>query len=306
MKQLLTLILFILASPAWAQDENAKKVTGKTGSFTSFIGGVETSTTPYINTNTKDSTGTSVYLSPYLDYNHKSGLGLKLKSYALPGGSDPGFFLTTISPYFARYDGKVLPYISYTRYIQHDNPSVPYSPIQNEIYAHIRVKTKIVDPRAGIDIGFGQDEQNNDESVSDVNAFAGLSKLILVEPKDKGSNSMLGIVPTIQVNAGTDRYFKYLRTTSYISQNRSVQQVGYGKGRRGQGGSGEPTTTTTETYILSEDNEFSISNIEANLHIIYLIGRFSIEPSGSLYFPMRGDDKTPYGYWQLNLNFWIK
>jgi hypothetical protein len=36
------------------------------------------------------------------------------------------------------------------------------------------------------------------------------------------------------------------------------------------------------------------------------IGQFSIEPAGLVYFPMRGDDRTPYGYWQLNLNYWFK
>ena len=306
MKQFFIIIPLLLTLQVWGQDENAQKVTGKTPGFTSILTGVESSTTSYINTKTSDSSGTTVYLAPYFDYNHQSGAGIRLKTYILPGGSNPGFFLTTISPYFARYEGRVLPFISYTRYIQHDNPSVPYSPIQNEVYAHIRIKTKIIDPRAGVDFGFGQDEQNNDEDVSDFNAFVGVSKLLLVEPSGKGTNSMLGIIPLVQLNAGTDRYFKYLRSTSYISQNRSAQQVGYGKGRQGQGGNGGTGGTTVETYTLNEENEFGLSNIETNLHLIWLIGRFSIEPSGSVYFPLRGDDRKAYGYWQLNLNFWIK
>ncbi len=117
------------------------------------------------------------------------------------------------------------------------------------------------------------------------------------------------------MNAGTDRYFKYLKTTKYISQNPNGSNMGYGKGQggRGSGGNGSgsggnSSSNTTEevTYTVSEDNSFAISNVEINLSLMWFIGQFSIEPSGSAYFPTRGDDRSPYGYWQLNLNYWFK
>jgi hypothetical protein len=258
-----------------------------------------------INTNTKDSNSIGLYLAPYIDYNHKSGFGLRLKSYAFPGGSNPGFYLTSISPYFASYNGKLLPGISYTRYIQHDNPSALYSPIQNEIYGYLRLKTKYIDPVAGVDVGFGTDEADNNKSVSDVNAFFGISHLFLKDNIGANKSNALGIRPGLQLNAGTDRYFKFLRTTKYIAQNTKANRIGYSRGRR-TGSSGNGTAAPADVYTISEANEFNLSNAEANLYIIYFPGKFSIEPSGSLYFPLRGDDRTPYGYWQINLNYWFK
>jgi hypothetical protein len=304
MKYRLVAVMFFLSlTQAQAQEENSIKIAGKSKGYSLLWGGIETSTTSVIDTKTKDSSRVNLYLAPYIDYNHKSGFGARVKTYALPGGSNPGFYLTSISPYFAKYDGKVYPYISYTRFIQHDNPSVPYSPIQNEIYAHARLKTKYIDPMAGIDIGFGNDAQNNNESVSDVNVFVALTHLYLKQNLGVKKNNVLGIRPGLQLNAGTDRYYKFLRTANYISQNTKANRIGYGRGRSTPG---TGTPVPDDAYTISVENDFSLSNLEANLYVMYFFGKFSIEPSGSLYFPLRGDDKTPYGYWQINLNYWFK
>lgn len=303
------LVTILAVGQANAQDENSRRVSGADAKYTLFNAGVEAATTSYIDTDTKDSNGVKLYLAPYLDYNHKTGLGIRVKTYALTGGSNPGFYLSSATAYFAQYTGKIYPFVSYTRYIQHDNASVPYSPIQNEVYAHVRIKTKVVDPKAGIDIGFGQDEQNDNEKVSDVNAFVGLSRLFPWYNLGKGGNSALGIVPSIQVNAGTDRYYKFLRTARYISRSSQIASGGYGRGggRMGNGnGDGNTGTSGVTEYIISEQNDFGLSNLELNLYVIYFLGKFSFEPSAGLYFPIRGDDKTPYGYLQFNLNYWIK
>lgn len=301
----ITALILVNAITAMAQDESARNIIGKVKGYSMFYAGVETSTTPYINTDTKDSNGVMLYFSPYLDYNHKSGIGVRVKSYILSGGSDAGFYLTSISPYFARYNGKVFPYISYTRYIQHDNPSVFYSPIQNEVYAHLRLKTNWIDPMAGIDIGFGNDEQNNDEPVSDINAFIALTRLYLKDNLGRAGNSAVAIRPGLQLNAGTDRYYKFLRTSGYISQNTKANRIGYNR-RRGNGNQGGGTTAGSDVYTISEENEFGLSNVEVNIYLMYFLGKFSIEPSGSLYFPLRGDDRSAYGFWQINLNYWFK
>lgn len=303
-KLLLGILATAITLQLSAQEENAKKITGLSKNYSLFYGGIETSTTAYINTDTKDSTGVQLYIAPYLDYYHKSGFGARVKTYVLPGGSNPGFYLTSFTPYFARYTGKVFPYVSYTRYVQHDNPSVPYSAIQNDVYAHLRIRTKYIDPMAGINIGFGNDKQNNNKSVSDVNAFAALVHLFVKENLGKSKNNAVAVMPSLQLNAGTDRYFKFLRTTNYISQNTKLNRVGYGRGR-GNGGN-QQGGLPVEEYTISEENEFALSNVEVNLYAMYFFGKFSIEPSGSLYFPLRGDDKTPYGYWQVNLNYWIR
>lgn len=300
---LAALLLYANLVAVNAQDEPSKNIKASTG-FDFFYGGIETSTVSYINTDSRDSNGRAVYLSPYLDYNHKSGLGLRVQSYMLPGGSNPGFYLTSVSPYFARYEGKLLPYISYTRFIRHDNPSVFYSPIENEIYAHLRIKTRYVQPLAGIDIGFGNDEENNDEVVTDVNAFIGVMHLYVKDSLGRRGNNAFALRPALQLNAGTDRYYKFLRTSGYISRNTKANRIGYGR-HRGDGGPGGGTSGAVDIYTISPENEFSLSNVEANIALMYFLGRFSIDASGSLYFPLRGEDRTPYGFWQLNLSYWI-
>ncbi|HJS56395.1 MAG TPA: hypothetical protein VJ765_17705 [Chitinophagaceae bacterium] len=302
MKYILAIEVFLFATlQVNAQEEISKNLLGKNKGYSLFWGGVETSTTSYVNTDTKDSNGVQIYIAPYIEYYHKSGLGISVKSYAFPGGSNPGLYLTSVSPYFARYSGKVIPYVSYTRYIQHGNPSIPYSPIQNEIYGQVRVKTRYIDPWAGIDIGFGKDGQNNNENVSDVNAFVALTHLFVKDNLGPKKENELAVMPGLLLNAGTDRYYKFLRTSGYIYQNTKANRTNY---RRGMGnpGSGIPG----DIYTISEVNEFSLSNLELNLYIMYFFGKFSIEPSGSLYFPLRGNDGTPYGYWQVNINYWFK
>lgn len=289
------------------QEDSPLRLTGKFKGGDYFFGGFETSTVPYINNNTKDSNGTSIYLAAYLDYNHRSGIGLRLKSYTLPGGSDPGPFVTALTAYYGKYDGKVLPMLSYTRYFQHENRSVPYSPIQNELYGHLRVKTAYVDPQIGIDIGFGNNEENNDEGVSEVNAFFALGHLFIINNLGEKDNTVLAFWPTIQLNAGTDRYFKYLHTSRYVSRNIKLNRLGYGQRRGNSNPSpGNGMLNTDSTFILSEENDFSISNLEANLRLMLFWGRFAFEPAGSIYFPVRGTDRTPYGYWQFNMSIQIR
>ena len=301
MKYKLAMILLLTSAINLnAQEENSSKVIGKNKGFSFFSSGLETSNTTYINTDTKDSNGVKLYIAPYIEYSNKNGLGIRVKSYALPSGSNAGFYLTSISPYFAKYDGNVFPYISYTRYIQHSNPSIPYSPIQNEIYAHVRLHNKYIDPMAGIDIGFGNDEKENNKSVSDVNAYIALTHLFIKDMLGVKKKNTLGIRPGMQLNAGTDRYFKFTRTTKYISQNTNASRTGYGKGRSTE------TSILDNVYTINVENDFSLSNVEANLYVMYFFEKFSIEPSGSLYFPLRGDDRSAYGYWQINLNYLIK
>jgi hypothetical protein len=272
--------------------------------------GVETSTTAYINKNTLDSNGTSRYVSFYANYHHKNNLGISAETYILPEGSNSGFYLTTLTAYYANFQGKLMPIISYSHHILPDNPSFPNTPIQNEVGAQIRLKSNILEPVAGLNWGFGKNKKTDYEKVWDINAFAGVSHLFIWPRKSQQTSllsfvpTLLAFVPTVQLNAGTDRYFKFSQYTKYISRNRSIYNLLHGNNA--------PQTNTpgnnnaTERSILGASNTFSLTNLESNLHIAFFIGNFSIEPSGSLYFPFRGDDKTPYGYWQVNLNYSLK
>jgi hypothetical protein len=151
----------------------------------------------------------------------------------------------------------------------------------------LRIKTKYIEPLIGIDIGFGNDEQNNDEAVTDINAFVSVTHLFVKDNLGAAKNNAWAVRPGLQLNAATDRYYKFLRTSGYISQNTKINRIGYGRGR-GNGGQGG--STGPDLFTISEENNFSLSNIEANVYIMYFFARVSIEPSGSLYFPLRGED----------------
>ncbi|HEY1022669.1 MAG TPA: hypothetical protein VGE06_10185 [Flavisolibacter sp.] len=288
----------------YAQEETLQNHLSKSRDSTgqSFVfAGLESSTTSYINTDTKDSSGVAPFIAAYVNYQHKSNFGLAAKTWFLAKGENKGFYLTSLSAFYANYTARLMPLISYSRYIQHDNASIPYSPIQNEIFAQLRYSTPVLDPSVGVDVGFGNNEENNHETVWDVNAFAGVSRWFSWQDwQAKG----FAFFPTIQLNAGTDRYFRFLQTTRYISQNKSYNALtrGLGADGRRRGGSGD-TASQEVTYILSESNSFGLSNFEVNAYIEYGFGRISIAPSGSLYFPLRGDNRTAYGYWQININF---
>ncbi|HSN10199.1 MAG TPA: hypothetical protein VLS85_14260 [Hanamia sp.] len=304
-KSLLTPLALFLFMQLSAQEnvERISKLKGTSTNTSYLIAGVETSTTAYINTKSNDSSGTAPYVSFYANYHNKNHLGVSAKTYVLPGGSNSGFYLTSLSAYYANYESKIIPFLSYTRHIQTTNPSIPYSPIQNEVLAQLRITSNIIEPVFGFDWGFGNDKENNNKTVYDVNAFAGISHNFFLLPNEK--NSMLAIVPTLQLNAGTDQYYSFLQTAKYVSRNRSVNYLTHGNNSGGNRGGNMNSGTITET-VINQTNEFSLSNIEANFYLVFITGKFSIAPSGSLYFPLRGEDKTMYGYWQLNLNFTIE
>jgi|SRR5690242_1691849 len=269
--------------------------------------GVETSTTAYINTKTNDSSVTAPYISFYANYHNKNHLGVSAKTYLLPGGSNSGFYLTSLSAYYANFETRLIPVLSYTRHIQSSNPSVPYSPIQNEIFAKFRLTSAVIEPSFGVDWGFGIDKENANESVHELDAFAGASHTFFLQKTEK--NTTIAFIPTVQLNAGTDNYYSFLQSAKYISRNRSVNYLIHGnnsgQGNRNGGMDGGSTQVMTET-VINQTNEFSVSNLETNLDLIFILGKFSIEPSGSIYIPFRGQDKSVYGYWQLNVNFTIE
>ncbi|HEY0751977.1 MAG TPA: hypothetical protein VGD26_12530, partial [Chitinophagaceae bacterium] len=175
----------------------------------------------------------------------------------------------------------------------------PYSPIQNELYAQGRLTSHFIEPYAGIGFGFGIDKYNADEQVTDLNAFAGMSHLFQWLPGNNGF--IIALSPSVQLNAGTDKYYSYLRNSRYISRNMSSGSLG---GRQRMGGRNESVTMTEP--IVDESNKFGLSNFESNLYLAIGYGRLFFSPSGSLYFPIREQDNDIYGYWQLNLSFILK
>ncbi|HEY0899112.1 MAG TPA: hypothetical protein VGD90_07245 [Sphingobacteriaceae bacterium] len=296
-KFVLLVAISLLVLQVVGQERSARKQAKKTGTERSYlIMGLESSTTPYINTSTLDSSRTAIYFSGYLNYQHKSNFGARVKTYATPEGNT-GFYLTSLTGFYTNYRSRITPMIAYSRHIQHNRSSIPYTPIQNELYGQIRLPLYVINIYTGADLGFGKDEDAGDENVTDFNAFAGISKFLYWRSDVR--KTALGFSPSLQLNAGTDRYFNYLRSTRYISRGGSITDLRHGR----QSGNGPRQNGTSREYTLNSANKFALSNVEANLYLLFSKGAFSLEPSGSLYFPTRGSDRKAYGYWQLNVDY---
>ena len=296
--------LLLFNAFAFSQDESVeqriKKQMSTQSSTSGMVAGLEMSTTAYIDAANKDSNDVAPFLALQLDYHHKSHFGLKVKSYSLLKGSSSRNYLTSFSVYYANYEQEFIPFISYSRHWQHSELLVPYSPIQNELYAQARLTKHFIEPYAGVGFGFGTDKYDGDEQVTELNVFAGMSHLFQCLPGNKGF--VIAFSPSVQLNAGTDKYYSYLKNSRYLYRNMSSGSLG---GRQRMEGRNGRETLATEA-IIDESNKFGLSNFESNLYIAVGYGRLFFSPSGSLYFPIRREDHEIYGYWQLNLSFILK
>lgn len=111
MRRSLAVFFIVSFLYAHAQDENlthslGKKQSVKPSSTTMLVSGIEIGSIPSINTVSNDSSQTSTYTGVCLNYQHKSNFGLEVNSYALLAGSNPGFYLTCVSPYYSNYSVK--------------------------------------------------------------------------------------------------------------------------------------------------------------------------------------------------------
>lgn len=182
--------------------------------------------------------------------------------------------------------------------IYHDNPSVPASPIQNELYGNLRVRTKIIDPIVGIDWGIGEDKAYSSKLLNDFTIYIGATHIFAIS--DIGKNGSLAIVPSIQVNAATDRYYKYLEETKYISQGSGYSSLIHGRRKRNMGNGNVGMTDA----VINPDNNFALSNVAVAARMLYFFSNFSIEPAGCIFFPIRGNNDVT-GYWQINFNYFF-
>lgn len=281
------LILFSLSFPfvVRAQDDTAADW--------SFRVGFLSSTVPVNDFAAEDSVRLQLYIAPQFSITHKSGLGVILRSYFLTGGTASGNFLTTFTPNFEKDNSKLYLGANYTHFFYKKNTDVPYTPINNELYGNIRLKTKILQPLLVLDGGWGKDSTAS--TVFDLNILAGVAHEFSLKTGDDGSLSLL---PAIILNAGTNSYFSLLSGSPYIGNSKNYKAVIHGKGssRGNSSGGNNPGAMPATT------NSLELRQLEANLYIYYSIGKITIEPDASIFFPLQTGDNVS-GYFQLNVNF---
>ena len=289
------IILCILLSCTWftlvvAQDSSSKKW--------SFAAGIKMNQLATVDPVALDSTGTFLSITPSIKITHPSGIGLGISTNFLAGGQQPGYYMTVVSLGYAIDRPNMALDISYAHFFLQHNLAIPYTPIINELYAAYTYKSWFLQPHIGFDFGFGKDTSSGvTTAADDINLFAGVTHSFDWDLSDAVS---LDFSPVLQLNAGTNRYFEFLRATGYITHSSKYKSIVKSQGRGiGRGNSGNNGNSSSPTSLEG----LGIANLEANIDLSLSIGHFTIEPSGSLFIPFRGDDKQIFGLWQLELRY---
>jgi len=289
MKCIRALFLLFLGLPlfAFAQDDTATSRLFRIGFQSSII--------PVTDNTMTDSTGLRLYIAPQFSYTHPSGFGIILRTYFLTGQTSSGNFLSTLTPNFEKNNNKLYAAVNYTHFFYTSNTAVPYTPIKNELYGNIRLKTKIIQPLLTLNLGWGKDSAAS--TVSDVNILAGFAHEFNIKT---GSNSSMSLLPAIILNGGTNHYFSLLKGSPYIGHSKNYNAIVHGQNHaRGRGNTGSGTITGSST---ATKNAFALSQLEANLYIYYSIGKITIEPDASVFFPLHSGEVIS-SYFQLTANF---
>ena len=226
----------------------------------------------------------SLSISPVLDLRSKSGWGITYSPGIITSGKKPGIYMHTIS---AGYDGfgkrNFGMSFNYSHFFFTNKTSVPYSPIKNEIFISFGYSRTWLKPLFIASIGFGKDSGNS-VAAHEIGLAGGISHDF--GWKDKSIFSYIGISPSLMLNAATNEYFSFLRASKYISN--SINFPKYLKSKTKSG----------------DRQNLSLSNIELNLATDLEKNSFSIHPTASIFLPVSsGTDNSPYGYWQVSLQY---
>lgn len=236
--------------------------------------------------------------SPILTLTHKSGLYASYAPMFVVGGIKPGLYMQALSTGISQYDKPDYSYdISYSHYFFSSQTSVPYSPLNNEVYASFTYKKPWLNPEFSAGVGFGTNtEESPAKNVSDIGISAGVSHSF---NWDQG-NVSFSAIPDISLNAGTNDYFSFLKSTKYIGRSISASKlIKKGKAalaaKKRKLSAGSTTTTST-----SQSNTFDLTNIALGFESSVETGAFTIRPEFNLYLPVGASSGSGVSaYWQL-------
>lgn len=288
MKQLiLTTCLYLFSLCVYSQDST---------SLSKMQAGIQLNTTPYLSVNNSDTVySNSLVVAPFIRYYYQ-GFGVKYAPYFITGGSKPGIYMQTVTAGYEQYDKEHINLdLSYTHFFFSGNTTIPYTPLNNELYGFISLKKPWLAPLLSVDLGFGKDESGQEQA--GLNAAAGLSHSFA----SNGTHlfSSIEIDPSLLVNGSANDFYSFLTSSKYITHNKNYGNYikTNGRGRRQTGGGSTGSQSTTQA-----GSPFVFSNMELNVYSDLTAHHFEIIPVASLYFPL---EKTlpVSGYWELKLAY---
>ncbi|MDE3125119.1 MAG: hypothetical protein KGK14_06365, partial [Bacteroidota bacterium] len=229
-----------------------------------------------------------------------------------------GIYMHVITAGIEQYNKKNWDYVlDYNHYFFTGNVSIPYTPLNNEIYSSLTYKKSWIRPFIQAGIGFGKDTENvSSTSAYDIGATIGISHAF---SWDKNNASYL-ISPSITLNAGTNQYFSLLSITKYIGRSTKFTQIvknsvaaaaaarsatanRSGRNTGGSSSTGGGTTTTTTSYSIPAES-FNLNNIGLGIESEIDLGSFSIRPTANVYLPVGSFAGIGViSYWQLSFEY---
>ncbi|WP_090105832.1 hypothetical protein [Chitinophaga sp. CF118] len=242
------------------------------------------------------------FISPTIGYYHKSGLYASASTYYLFDAiGTPWFEWDFSAGYDYTKDRRFLTGISYTKYIFPDSSDVPATPINNELFAYFYYRDWWVQPGISIDLGWGKVDEKigpatHSISGNDFNIVAAVRHPFVFADVLKRDDAIL-LTPSFGLTMGTANYYSNLKAFQYVS--RSPKLKWEDRERPRERGDLLGTTSSTNTG-------FEVRALDFTLNLSYVMGKFTISPSYTVFRPFQGEDKSLMGYFTARVGFSLK
>lgn len=241
------------------------------------------------------------FLSPTVSYNHKSGWFASAYGYYLFNANhNPWFEFDLSTGYDYTEHRNFLTGISYTRYFYRDSSDIPPTPIKNEVFAYFLYRKWWLEPGVSFDVGWGRDRRRQgalaQQTVtgSDFNIITDLRHTFIYMDLLKENDAIL-LVPVLSFTTGTANYYSNLKSFQYVSRSKLIEKRNKQKKKRGQ-------QIVEQEEIVSDNTGFQPRAIDLSLRVSYLLGKFTISPSYTLFRMLQGEDNNITGYFTASIS----
>ncbi|WP_343693844.1 hypothetical protein [Chitinophaga sp.] len=246
------------------------------------------------------------FLSPTLGYYHKSGFyGTASNYYLFNSLGTPWFEWDFSAGYDYSKSKHFMTGVSYTRYIFADSADVPATPINNELFAYFYYRDWWVQPGISLDFGWGSCEEakgpkgpNGEPALTrhlsgnDFNIVAAVRHPFIFVDVLKTDDAFL-LTPSVGLTMGTARYYSNLRAFQYISRSPWM------KGN-------EPHEVFHPATTRKSNTGFEMRALDLTVSASYIVGKFTLAPSYTIFKPFQGEDKKLVNYFTARIAYTLK
>jgi hypothetical protein len=233
------------------------------------------------------------FISPSLSYYHKTGAFASIATYYMFNATQKPLFETDLSVgYDYTKNRQLITGINYTRYIYADSSDMPFTPIENEMFAYFLYRRWWLEPGLILDYGWGKRTVkinrffNRDITGSDFNMMLDVRHTFIF-PELTGEHDALMIIPIMAITAGTANYYSNLKAGQYLTRSKKIRRY--------------INRLNEEETIL--DTSFEPRAVDLSLRVSYMYKKLTVAPSYIVFQPLKGDDKSLFGYFSASVNY---